>query len=100
MRKLAMLAAATLAATAIPTAAFAQVTLLNGDNSMPSTAMVHLDASFDNSDVLTVHGITDLGTQVLFTGNVNINGTGFAPGVRPQGSDPRRALPPAAARAG
>lgn len=76
MRKLAMLAAATLAATATP--AFAQVTLLNGDNSMPSTAMVHLDASYDNSDVLTVHGITDLGTQVLFTGNVNINGTGGA----------------------
>lgn len=76
MRKLAMLAAATLAASALSsTPAFAQVTLLNGDNSMPATAMVHLDASFDNSDVLTVHGITGSGTQILFTGNVNINGT-------------------------
>jgi PEP-CTERM motif len=76
MRKLTLLAAAAMcAAIGFSSAANATVVLLNGDNSLPSTAMVHLDAGFDNSDVGTVHGVTSAGLQVLFTGNVNIDGT-------------------------
>jgi hypothetical protein len=72
MRKLTLLAAAVLAATSM-TPAYATVTLFNGNNSL--TDQIHLDATFDNSDVATVHGITTSGLQILFTGNVNIDGT-------------------------
>jgi PEP-CTERM motif-containing protein len=73
MRKLALLAAAAFAATGLASNADATVTLNAGDNSL--TEQVHLDTNADNSNVLTVTGITDSGLQVLFTGNTNIDGT-------------------------
>lgn len=75
MRKLTLLAAAAVASLGMTSVANATVNLINGNNQLPPTAMVHLDPTFDNTDVSTVHGITSLGLQVLFTGNTHIDGS-------------------------
>jgi hypothetical protein len=73
MKRIAQALALTALAAGTASTANAAVTLHAGDNSL--TDQIHLDTTFDNSDVATVHGITTSGIRILFTGNTNIDGT-------------------------